>query len=291
MTSPLPLVSIYIPTKNRLNLFIRALTSALTQNYPAIEIIVVDDGSTVEVQSQLKQICAAEPKVTLLLNAQSKGACAARNQALVVAKGEFITGLDDDDEFTPDRVKEFVCFWQKNPNYSYLCTGYFYIVRGNKKLKSWRPARTISYQKIMFSNEAGNQVFTRTSYMRQVGGFDNELIACQDYDLWIRLAAHFGAAYRLYSHTYIVHEEHEFPRISSFEKRWQGHQQLIDKNSGLWSSSQLQSQLFFQALYSGERDLLKLWKLAPPRHYFSLLKYAFNRLRSTENTQGSIKEP
>ncbi len=282
MIAPLPLVTIYIPTKNRLDLFQRALNSALTQNYSAIEIIVVDDGSAPQIQEQLKNLCAAHSKVTLILNTESRGACVARNQALAVAKGEFITGLDDDDEFTPERVQQFVSFWRSHPNYSYLCSGYSYILKGGKKLKSWRPARTISYQKIMFSNEAGNQIFTKTSYMKQVGGFDNELVACQDYDLWIRLAAQFGAAYRLYSQTYIVHEEHEFPRISSFEKRWRGHQQLIDKNIGLWSKSQLQSQIFFQALYAGERDMVKLWQMAPARHWFTLLKYSVNRLLSTD---------
>jgi glycosyltransferase involved in cell wall biosynthesis len=282
MIDPLPLVTIYIPTKNRLDLFTRALNSALNQNYPDIEIIVVDDGSDPGIQEQLQSHCALLTKVTLILNTVSRGACVARNQALAVAKGEFITGLDDDDEFTPDRVRQFVTYWQKHPNYSYLCSGYFYVIKGGKKLKSWRPTKTISYQNIMFSNEAGNQVFTKTCYMKQLGGFDADLVACQDYDLWIRLSANFGTAFRLYSHTYIVHEEHDFPRISSFEKRWRGHQQLIDKYIRHWSQPQLKSQLFFQALYSGERDLARLWKLASPRHYFSLLKYAFNRLRNTK---------
>lgn len=104
------LVSVYIVTMNRLNLFQRALESVLCQDYNQLEIIIVDNGSsdgTVEYIRSLADFINGVRIVSFLLP-ENKGACYARNYAIKNANGHFITGLDDDDYFTPNRISAFM---------------------------------------------------------------------------------------------------------------------------------------------------------------------------------------
>ena len=267
-----PFISIYIPTKNRFTLLQRAVQSCLAQSYQSFEIIVVDDGSTPEVQLQLQQFAQQTPKMKLLVNAVSVGAGAARNQAIAIAEGEFITGLDDDDEFTAERLQEFVANWTGAD--SFLSTGYQFYTGPAQMLRSARKAMTITADDLLMVNLVGNQVFTKTSYLRHIGGFDPQLVACQDYDVWIRLTQSFGAGRRLANFSYIVHQEHELERISNPERRLTGHQQLIDKHRLLWTAAQLRSQLFYRQLQSGQPLSFALVPLALWRNLKVLLKVA-----------------
>lgn len=275
-----PLVTVYIPTKNRPQLLRRAIASLLQQDYDNFEVIVVDDGSSADYKQQIADICLVSKKILLISNTKSAGASSARNQAINHAKGYFITGLDDDDEFMPDRLSTFVNAWQQGSDISLLCTGYIYILPGGAQIKSGRKVKHINCNCIKHINEIGNQVFTLTSYMREIAGFDPALIACQDYDVWIRLVCRFGPARRLATQNYIVHQEHDSPRISHFDRRVEGHLQLIEKHKNTLTKSQLKSQRFFCALYGGERDILKLIRLAGFNHMVTLTKMLAVRLLS-----------
>lgn len=255
----LPLVTVFIPTKNRFELFQRALLSAVAQNYPAIEIIVIDDGSDNAVSTANATLCKQYPQVRYLKNDTSTGASAARNKAIAIANGEFITGLDDDDRFEPDRIRQFVDAWQRRPDIAYLCSCYVFHMKGSKPKLGLRRGKVITYASLKLKNEVGNQIFTKTEYLIHIGGYDESLVACQDYDLWLRMSKHFGPAERLKFTSYHIHSEHDAPRISNFTQREKGHQQLIDKYADEWSEAELKCQLFYKALLCGERRLSKLW--------------------------------
>src|SRR3954470_16498002 len=106
------LVSIYIPTKNRLSLLKRAVDSVLAQTVRNIELIVVSDGSEDETCDYIRSI-KSDIQVQLIHNQKSLGACAARNQAIELAQGYYITGLDDDDYFMPHRIESFLNTWAR----------------------------------------------------------------------------------------------------------------------------------------------------------------------------------
>lgn len=252
------LVTVFIPTKNRFELFQRALLSVINQQYRYIEVIVIDDGSEQTIAEKNEAICRQYPQVKYLFNQVSQGACAARNKAIDTATGEFITGLDDDDEFEPNRITRFFDYWQRNPAYSYLCSCYVFHFPGNRKKVGLRRDKVITYSSLKLKNEVGNQIFTKTDYLRQIGGYDESLVACQDYDLWLRMTKKFGDAFRLRDTNYHIHTEHEAPRISNFAQREKGHQQLIDKHASEWTKDELKCQLFYKALLSGERSFSKL---------------------------------
>ena len=260
----MPLVSVYIPTKNRAEMLARAVRSCLAQDHGALEILIVDDGSAPQVAEQNRALANTDPRIRLFSLERSMGASAARNLAIEQARGEFITGLDDDDEFLPGRISAFVQAMAAQPNVSFLCSGYCYILTSGMQITGMRRAKTLSISDLLKNNYAGNQVFTRTSQLRAIGGFDAALQACQDYDVWVRLVDRFGPAQRLGLANYLVHQEHDSPRISQAARRLQGHGQFIEKHQALLAQHhRLQHQLFLQHLLSGSAGYLTLVRLAP----------------------------
>ena len=108
MTTQRPLISIYMPTWNRQQLAIRAIKSVLRQDYDNWELIIVDDCSSSYEQLQKFVEDLNDPRVVYTHNAINSGACAVRNQAIMQAKGQYLTGIDDDDEWTPNRLSIFL---------------------------------------------------------------------------------------------------------------------------------------------------------------------------------------
>ena len=89
-----PLISIYMPTWNRQQLAIRAIKSVLRQDYSNWEMIIVDDCSTSWEQLQQYVSALNDPRITYIHNDINSGACAVRNQAIMLAQGEYITVMD-----------------------------------------------------------------------------------------------------------------------------------------------------------------------------------------------------
>ncbi|MCH8495050.1 MAG: glycosyltransferase [Balneolales bacterium] len=182
-------VTIYLVTKNRLELLQRAIKSVEEQTFRDFELIVVDDGSDDGTAGFLATYQADFP-FRFVSNPKSIGAPASRNRAIEMAEGVFITGLDDDDRFMPNRLERFVNDWQ--PGISLLASESILVTDNGKK--RWRKPSIIRFEDLLYRNLIGNQVFTRTEYIRSVGGFDTALEAAQDYDLWLRLVFAYGVA-------------------------------------------------------------------------------------------------
>ncbi|MCL1065347.1 glycosyltransferase [Shewanella olleyana] len=210
------LISVYITTKDRLSLLKRAVESVLAQTYTSVEIIVADDGSTDGSHEYLLAM-QAQGKLTAILNTEaSKGACYGRNRAIELAKGEFITGLDDDDYFEPWRLAAFVDYWLKHKVDEKNIAGLFDSVielREDGKHK-YNETPSASYTQLRKSNLVGNQIFTRVEYLKSVSGFDEAMPALQDWDTWIRLTKEFGTLVNIGQYSYIIDQIHGEVRIS-----------------------------------------------------------------------------
>ena len=115
-------VTIYVPTKNRVDLLKRAVDSVQAQTYTNWELIVVNDASTDGTYQYLEDIKSS--KIKVIHQPESQGACVARNLAINSATGDFVTGLDDDDYFEPNRLQLFIDGWKAKPeNVSVLFEG------------------------------------------------------------------------------------------------------------------------------------------------------------------------
>ncbi len=113
-----PLVTIIITTYNRCKLLPRALKSAINQTYSNIEIIVVDDASNDYTTQIVQEYLLNDTRIKYIKNENRSGANMSRNKAILAAKGTFIAGLDDDDEFLPDRIRLLVKNY--DPSYAFV---------------------------------------------------------------------------------------------------------------------------------------------------------------------------
>lgn len=209
------LVTVYIPTKNRLKLLKRAIYSVLAQTARNIEVIVVSDGSNDGSCEFVKSI-VSDMSVRLIHNEKSVGACVARNQALEIASGEFVTGLDDDDFFMPHRIERFLEHWAmlESQQAHFSCIFDSRIVDDGARIFMESTSDTVSADEIVGANLIGNQVFTRRDRIKAIGSYDSGMPAWQDWELWVRLLAQFGDARNMQQKSYYSDMSHEFERIS-----------------------------------------------------------------------------
>lgn len=245
----LPLVSVYIPTKNRPQMLQRAIDSVLSQTYPKIEIVISDDGSTDNTPELVQNLQKKYSNIVYLREEHSKGACHARNKAIQAASGKFITGLDDDDRFTPERLAEFVAAW--HPNDSFLCAQSFNY-NGSKLIPSRYYGRQISMAEIGCRNVVGNQIFAdRERLLKHDLLFDESFPAWQDYEFFTHIIAKLGPARRIMKRTYIQHTDHELGRITNPSRIRAGYRLYRAKHGHLLSKSQRLSLLVNMTLLCG----------------------------------------
>lgn len=264
-----PLVTVYMPTHNRLALLKRAVQSVLEQSLQNFELIIVNDGSADNTESYLEQLAQTDSRIRCFHQSPAQGACAARNFAIQQARGMFITGLDDDDEFLPNRLKMFSQAW--DPDYAFLCHGFRWQYGKRFKVVD-ATAMTITLPLLLDYNYATNQVFTLTSRLREIAGFDPTFKACQDYDTWVRLIFKFGNASRLSGDSYILHQGHEGPRVTV--KSIEGLKQFYAKHDHLMSRRNRKNQHFLQLIAQKETLSFKgFMTIATDGHFLRKLRY------------------
>ncbi|KMK01531.1 hypothetical protein ABW08_22985 [Pluralibacter gergoviae] len=210
------LVSVYITTCNRLEKLKEALASVQRQTYKNIEIIVADDCSDDGTQEFMDDYVNNNINTKYIRSKIRQGACANRNNAINVANGEFITGLDDDDLFRENRIELFLERWEEE--FSFLCANYYDVYNNEHyRLPSACNDKVFNYRDLYFKNVATNQIFTKTSYLKVIKGFNPEIKRLQDWDTWLRLSFNKGKFLFLGSPTYYMRHENklEEPRVST----------------------------------------------------------------------------
>jgi glycosyltransferase involved in cell wall biosynthesis len=212
-----PLVSVYIPTYNRVQLLTRAVNSVLNQTYENIELIVVDDCSTDGTVQFLEKLTKKDSRIKYFQNEQNSGACVSRNKAIMEAKGEFITGLDDDDYFLSNRIEDFFKNWNfflsKNSNMICLFSDVILKSNGFRNNKKVKKPKKVKQHDLLVANWIGNQIFTKTDSLKFVL-FDEKLKMWQDLDCWYRLLSKDKIALNTKSYTCVVDMSHPHERIT-----------------------------------------------------------------------------
>jgi glycosyltransferase involved in cell wall biosynthesis len=186
---PRPLVSVVIPTYNRAPLLGRALASVAAQTFRDHEIVVVDDGSTDDTHAVVRGLAAP---VRLLVQANA-GVSAARNRGVAEARGEWIAFLDSDDCWLPEKLARQVAFVAADPTVVACQTEELWIrngVRVNPARHHRKPSGDIFPASLALCLVSPSAVMLRRETLRALGGFDEGLPACEDYDLWLRLSLH-----------------------------------------------------------------------------------------------------
>ncbi len=183
-------ISVIIPTFNRGTQLIRALDSVLAQTYPPLEIIVIDDGSTDDTANIVRK---QYPSVTYQLQ-ENQGVSSARNRGLEIASGDWIAFLDSDDAWLPEKLARQVASLQESPEYKICHTEEIWIRRGkrvNPRNKHQKYGGNIYEHCLPLCVISPSAVMIHQDIFRDIGNFDESLPACEDYDLWLRICAHY----------------------------------------------------------------------------------------------------
>lgn len=240
------------------------MESVAGQTYQPIEIIVVDDGSTDETAQVVRKFENRCGDLRYLKNEQSQGAPAARNRGIYEARGTYIAGLDDDDEWHPERIEKLMQAYDD----SFSCITSNVKIQYSKSAVIWHKREIVDMETLLYSNQVGNQVLVERERLLQAGGFDEQLEAAQDYDLWIRLCEAFGPIKNVKKPLQTVYTEHEKGRISNPLSQLRGYLEFYKKHKHRMNAAQRKYQLYnirrAQGKTSGLIDMLG-W--VPPARY------------------------
>ena len=190
-------ISVVIPTYNRSHTLMRAINSVLSQTHPAFEIIVVDDGST-DGTKELLQAHGFFKKGTKELEKkyliqENGGVSSARNLGVKNAKGDFIAFLDSDDAWSEKKLeRQLVVLKQNLFKQRIIHTDEIWIrngVRVNQHKKHEKSGGNIFEKCLALCCISPSSAMLHRSLFDEYGYFDETMPACEDYDMWLRLAA------------------------------------------------------------------------------------------------------
>ncbi len=185
----MPKISVVIPAYNAQSTILETIDSVLQQNFSDFELIVINDGSTDKTLELLTSIKDARVKIYSYPNG---GLPAARNRGIFRSVGEFISFIDADDLWTPDKLELQLQALQKNPQAG---VAYSWTICMGNNGNSFHPGVAETFQGNVYSNllsgnfiASGSNVLIRKEAIDSVGYFDESLKSCEDWDYWLRLA-------------------------------------------------------------------------------------------------------
>ena len=191
--NPRPLVSVIIPTFNRVGFLAEAVPSVLAQSLRDFELIIVDDGSTDETQSVYGKI----PEVRYLRQPHL-GVSAARNLGIRHARGSLISFLDSDDLWTRHKLARQVAWMDSHPDVQLCHTNEIWIRHGrrvNQKRIHQKYGGWIYPHCLPRCIVSPSSVLLRRELFEITGVFDEALPICEDYDLWLRITSRYEAGF------------------------------------------------------------------------------------------------
>lgn len=224
-----PLVSVVIPAFNRASLIGESLESVYAQSYEPLEVIVVDDGSSDDLEAALAPYIRRG--LRLIRHDRNMGAPAARNTGIKEAKGEFIAFLDSDDLWEPEKTeKQVQKILVSGTETALIYSGIRKINQDGRYLGLKNPKKKGSiYFDLLRNNWIGSTstALVRASALVNVGGFDTTLRSRQDLDLWLRLAKEYKIDF--VSEPLVIYRVHTDRISSNVDSRIQGYKTILSK--------------------------------------------------------------
>ncbi len=191
-------VSVIIPVFDRAEELVRAVNSVINQTTAVNEIIIIDDGSNDATPSVIKKLQHDNPVLIKSIKQYNQGVSSARNRGLKIAQSEWIAFLDSDDEWLPNKIFSFYQYLEHQPNCQFFHSDEIWIrngVRVNAMKKHQKRGGMIFNHCLPLCVISPSASIIHQTIFKQVGLFDEELPACEDYDLWLRICHQFPVYY------------------------------------------------------------------------------------------------
>jgi len=183
------MISVVIPTYNRVDFLPKAIESVFNQTFRDFELVIVDDGST----DSTKQLIKNYKKITYIFQ-NNKGPSAARNAGVKHSSRDFVAFLDSDDWWDKNKLKIQYEAMQKNPEYIISHTQEIWY-RGGKLLNQKKKHRKYSgfiFDKCLPLCAVGmSTAMVKREIFDTIGYFDETMPCCEDYDLWLRASCRY----------------------------------------------------------------------------------------------------
>ena len=185
-----PPVTVVIPTFNRASVIGRAIRSVLGQTCQDWELIVVDDGSTDGTEQAVRGL--SDNRIKYIRHDRNGGGGAARNTGIRHAQGEYVAFLDSDDEWLPEKLqKDLEVFRNSDLSVGLVYTSKMILDETGRVLETRVATRSgWVYEALLDSNFIGScsRVTVKREALQRVSGYDETLVAHQDWDLWLKVA-------------------------------------------------------------------------------------------------------
>ena len=185
--SPSPLVSIVTPSFNQARYLESTIRSVLDQDYPNLEYIIVDGGSS---DGSVEIIRRYSDRLAWWVSEKDHGQTDAINKGFEHARGKFLAWLNSDDTYETNAVTEAVAFLQEQPELG-LVYGDANFIDENGSIIGRFPAAQTDYRRLRrgYVHVPQQSAFWRADLWRKVAPLDPSFFFAMDYDLWVRLAA------------------------------------------------------------------------------------------------------
>ncbi|HLW08337.1 MAG TPA: glycosyltransferase, partial [Marinilabiliaceae bacterium] len=257
-TSSGPLVSVIIPCYNHGEYLSEAIESVLNQTYTPIEVIVIDDGSS----DNTEKVAKRYPSVKYFYQ-ENKGLSSARNLGIANSTGELLVFLDADDLLLHYAIDYNVAILQKDDSLAFVSGAYQVTTLDHRKLGDKKEVvNTNHFINLLQSNYIG--MHATVMYRRHIFDefqFDTTLKACEDYDVYLKVARKHPVA-------------HHSKMLTSYRM----HKSNMSGNNGLMLKYGLEVLSRQEALLSN-RDERKAYKLGLRNFKLFYTKQLYNQLR------------
>ncbi|MCK5533663.1 glycosyltransferase family 2 protein [bacterium] len=186
-----PFISVIIPTYNRQEFLKIALQSVLNQTLQDFELLIIDDGSTDNTREMVKSFNNQKIKYFYQKN---QGVSSARNRGIKLAQAPFISFLDSDDTWKKEKLA--IQYKTMTENHQYLLSHTEELWYKNAKILNPRKIHkkqqgNVFPQSLKLCAISPSTVMIKKDLFDFIGLFDQNLLVCEDYDLWLRFTAIF----------------------------------------------------------------------------------------------------
>jgi glycosyltransferase involved in cell wall biosynthesis len=189
MAGELPSVSFLVPTYNRARFLPQSIDSVLSQEYPDLELIVIDDGSTDGTAGILERYTESHPGRFRFERREHAGQAASVNRGFELARGELVSCFNDDDVLLPGAVRKVATALVEDPDAVLAYPGWHFVNEDGEILDTCIPIEHSIVESVRLMDWiVGPGHLFRASLVEQVGGWDERLPQALDWDFYLRVA-------------------------------------------------------------------------------------------------------
>lgn len=225
-----PTVSVIIPTYNRANYLNRTINSVLNQTFKDFELIIVDDGSTDNTKSLVREFSKNDSRIKYIWQENSGGPSKPLNNGIINSKGKYIAFLGSDDEFLPEKLeKQIKKFDSVEENVGLVYCGLRYVPENGKKSKIVvTELRGDLFNEILENSFiAGIAPLVKSECFQKLGILDESLPSGEDWDMWIRISKNYKFDY--VPEPLAIYHIHGKQISSNFDDTIKGFERILEK--------------------------------------------------------------